>query len=166
MRDSKMLGVLRGVAQETDFLANGISYDFIQVNLSFSKKGIVRGLHYQLKPMEQGKLVYVISGRVYDVAVGIRIDSLWFCKHVGVTLEPGYALWILPGFTHGFQALKDTYSLYLVTKEYSPQHERCIKWDDSDINISWPIKDDIILSEKDKKRPLLKEAEMNFICPI
>jgi dTDP-4-dehydrorhamnose 3,5-epimerase len=72
--------------------------------------------------MEQGKLVYVVSGRVYDVAVDIRRGSPWFGKYVSAVLEPGYALWIPPGFVHGFQALEDIYLLYLVTKEYSSQH--------------------------------------------
>jgi dTDP-4-dehydrorhamnose 3,5-epimerase len=112
--------------------------------------------------MEQGKLVYVLSGRVYDVAVDIRIRSPWYGRYVGVFLEPGQALWIPPGFAHGFQALEDTYFLYLVTKEYSPQHERCIKWDDPEIKIEWPIKENVILSEKDRRCPPLKEAEMNF----
>jgi dTDP-4-dehydrorhamnose 3,5-epimerase len=155
-------GFFAELYKRSDFLTNNIPYDFVQVNLSFSKRGVVRGLHYQLKPMEQGKLVYVISGRVYDVAVDIRRGSPWFGRYVGVNLEPGYALWIPPGFAHGFQALEDTYFLYLVTKEYSPQHERCIRWDDPQIRIQWPIKEGIILSEKDKRCPPLKEAETNF----
>jgi dTDP-4-dehydrorhamnose 3,5-epimerase len=155
-------GFFAELYKRSDFLTNDIPYDFVQVNLSFSKRGVVRGLHYQLKPMEQGKLVYVISGSVYDVAVDIRRGSPWFGRYVGVNLEPGYALWIPPGFAHGFQALEDTYFLYLVTKEYSPQHERCIRWDDPQIGIQWPIKEGIILSEKDKRCPPLKEAETNF----
>jgi dTDP-4-dehydrorhamnose 3,5-epimerase len=155
-------GFFAELYKRSDFLTNDIPYDFVQVNLSFSKRGVVRGLHYQLKPMEQGKLVYVISGSVYDVAVDIRRGSPWFGRYVGVHLEPGYALWIPPGFAHGFQALEDTYFLYLVTKEYSPQHERCIRWDDPQIGIQWPIKEGIILSERDKRCPPLKEAETNF----
>ncbi|MET1160011.1 MAG: dTDP-4-dehydrorhamnose 3,5-epimerase [Thermoprotei archaeon] len=159
-------GFFAELYKRTDFLAGGIPYDFVQSNLSFSRKGVVRGLHYQLKPAEQGKLVYVINGKVYDVAVDIRKNSPWFGKYVGVVLEPGQALWIPPGFAHGFQALEDTYLLYLVTKEYNPQLERCVKWDDPEIGISWPIKEGVILSEKDKKCPLLKEAETNFGYPI
>jgi len=162
IRFSDERGFFTELYKRTDFLANDIPYDFIQVNLSFSKKGVVRGLHYQLKPMEQGKLVYVVSGRVYDVAVDIRIRSPWYGRYVGVFLEPGQALWIPPGFAHGFQALEDTYFLYLVTKEYSPQHERCIKWDDPEIKIEWPIKENVILSEKDRRCPPLREAETNF----
>ncbi|MEM1541424.1 MAG: dTDP-4-dehydrorhamnose 3,5-epimerase [Ignisphaera sp.] len=155
-------GFFAELYKRTDFLANDVPYDFVQVNLSFSKKGVVRGLHYQLKPMEQGKLVYVITGKVYDVAVDIRRGSPWFGKYVGVILEPGNALWIPPGFAHGFQALEETYFLYLVTKEYSPQHERCIYWNDPEIGINWPIKENITISEKDSKCPSLKEAETNF----
>ncbi|MBE9391237.1 dTDP-4-dehydrorhamnose 3,5-epimerase family protein [Fervidicoccus fontis] len=112
--------------------------------------------------MEQGKLVYVLRGKVYDVAVDIRMGSPWFGKYVGAFLEPGLALWIPPGFAHGFQALEDTYFLYLVTKEYSPSHERCIRWNDSMIGIEWPLNEGIVVSEKDGKCPSIEEAETNF----
>ncbi|MDW8036207.1 MAG: dTDP-4-dehydrorhamnose 3,5-epimerase, partial [Candidatus Korarchaeum sp.] len=141
---------------------NEILYDFVQVNLSYSKFGVLRGLHYQLKPMEQGKLVTVISGRVIDVALDIRVGSPWYGKHVAVELVPGTLLWIPPGFAHGFQALEESYFLYLVTKEYSPQHERCIRWDDPELGIEWPIREGVIISEKDSRCPPLKGAETNF----
>ncbi|MEM1983624.1 MAG: dTDP-4-dehydrorhamnose 3,5-epimerase [Sulfolobales archaeon] len=163
---SDLRGFFAELYKRTDFLASGIPYNYVQVNLSFSKKGVVRGLHYQLKPMEQGKLIYVISGKVYDVAVDIRRGSPWFGKHVGVFLEPGYALWIPPGFAHGFQALKDTYLLYLVTKEYSPQYERCIYWNDHQLGINWPITENTIVSEKDSKCPGFRNSETNFNYPI
>ena len=168
----KMFNDQRGFFSElwkrTDFLANGVSYGFVQTNLSYSRPYVVRGLHYQLKPFEQGKLVYVIKGKVYDVAVDIRKGSPWFGKHVVVTLEPGYALWIPPGFAHGFQALEESYFLYLVTKEYAPEYERCIRWNDPELRIEWPIKDEnkVIVSEKDRKCPSFKEAETNFTYPI
>ncbi|MEM0369013.1 MAG: dTDP-4-dehydrorhamnose 3,5-epimerase, partial [Desulfurococcaceae archaeon] len=92
-----------------------------------------------------------------------RHGSPWFGKYVGVVLKPGYALWIPPGFAHGFQALENSYFLYLVTKEYSPHSERCIKWDDHDIGIDWPIKENVVVSEKDSKCPPLKYAETNFM---
>lgn len=155
-------GFFAELYKRTDFLANGIPYDFVQVNLSFSKKGVVRGLHYQLKPMEQGKLVYVISGKVFDVAVDIRRGSPWYGKYVGVILEPGHAVWVPPGFAHGFQALEDTYFLYLVTKEYSPQYERCIYWNDQELRIAWPIRENIIISEKDSRCQLFRYVETNF----
>jgi len=107
----------------------------------------VRGLHYQLRPAEQGKLVYVVSGKVFDVAVDIRRGSPWSRKYVVVTLEPGYALWIPPGFAHRFQAIEETYFLYLVTKKYNLQLERCIKWNDPEIRVPWPIRDHAIPSE-------------------
>jgi dTDP-4-dehydrorhamnose 3,5-epimerase len=154
--------------RRSDFLANGVSYEFVQVNLSYSRPYVVRGLHYQLKPFEQGKLVYVIKVRVYDVAVDIRWGSPYYGRHVGATLEPGYALWVPPGFAHGFQALEETYFLYLVTKEYTPEAERCIKWNDPDLGIDWPLKDEdkVIMSDKDRRCPSFKEAETNFEYPI
>lgn len=158
-------GFFKEMYKKTDFSANGIPFDFVQVNLSRSSMGVVRGLHYQLKPMEQGKLVSVVRGRIFDVAVDIRRGSPWFGKYVAVELseENHYALWIPPGFAHGFQALEnDTLVLYLVTKEYSPAHERCIRWDDPEIGINWPIREGVILSDKDKKGAFLREAETNF----
>jgi len=88
-----------------------------------------------------------------------------FDEYVAIALEHGYALWIPPGFAHGFQALEDTYFLYLVTKEYNQQLERCIRWDDPEIGIQWPIKDNVVLSERDRKCPLLREAGTNFVYP-
>jgi dTDP-4-dehydrorhamnose 3,5-epimerase len=127
---------------------------------------VVRGLHYQLRPYEQGKLVYVVRGKVFDVAVDIRRGSPWFGKHVAVVLEPGMALWVPPGFAHGFQALEETLLLYLVTKEYSPEHEACISWRDPGIGIEWPMGEGVIVSDKDAKCPPLKEARNNFNYPI
>jgi len=155
-------GFFAELYKRTDFLSEGIPYDFVQANLSFSRRGVVRGLHYQLRPMEQGKLVFAIRGKVFDVAVDIRKGSPWFGKFASAVLEPGLALWIPPGFAHGFQAIEDAYFLYLVTKEYSAQHERCIAWSDPEIGIPWPIKENVVLSEKDRKCPPLREAETNF----
>ena len=154
--------------KRTPFLAVGIPYDFVQVNMSFSRRGVVRGLHYQLKPMEQGKLVMVLRGRILDVAVDIRRGSPWYGRYVAVELssEDHRILWIPPGFAHGFQALEDSLVLYLVTKEYSPEHEACIAWNDPDIGIPWPIRDDVIVSEKDSECPPLGSARNNFEYPI
>jgi len=161
-------GFFMELYKRTPYLAEGVPYDYVQVNLSMSRRGVVRGLHYQLRPMEQGKLVTVLRGRIVDVAVDIRRGSPWYGKHVMVELsaqEPRL-LWIPPGFAHGFQALEDnTLVLYLVTKEYSKEHERCIKWDDPEIGIQWPIRENIVLSEKDRKCPPLREAETNFTYP-
>ncbi|MGC8910304.1 MAG: dTDP-4-dehydrorhamnose 3,5-epimerase [Fervidicoccaceae archaeon] len=155
-------GFFAELYKRSEFSSKELPSDFSQLNLSFSKSGVVRGLHYQLIPMEQGKLVYVLRGKVYDVAVDIRMGSPWFGKYVGAFLEPGLALWIPPGFAHGFQALEDTYFLYLVTKEYSPSHERCIRWNDPIIGIEWPLNEGIVVSEKDGKCPSIEEAETNF----
>ncbi len=159
-------GFFKEIYKRTDFLANEIPYDFVQANMSLSKKGVVRGLHYQLRPMEQGKLVTVPRGRILDVAVDIRKQSPWYGKYVAVELSSKNhrALWIPPGFAHGFQALEDdTLVLYLVTKEYSPEFERCILWNDPAIGINWPLKRDVILSRKDRECPYLTHAESNFI---
>ena len=123
-------GFFMELYKRTPFLAEGIPYDFVQVNLSYSKKGVVRGLHYQLKPMEQGKLVTVLKGKIVDVAVDIRKGSPWFGKYIMIEISADNPklLWIPPGFAHGFQALEESLVLYLVTKEYSPEHERCITW--------------------------------------
>lgn len=159
-------GFFAELYKRTEFLSGGVPYGFVQVNLSFSRAGVVRALHYQLKPMEQGKLVYVVSGRVFDVAVDIRRGSPWFGRHVSVVLEPGFALWVPPGFAHGFQALEDSYFLYFVTKEYSPQHERCIFWRDPDLGIRWPRVEGAVVSGRDSRCPLFREAETNFEYPL
>jgi dTDP-4-dehydrorhamnose 3,5-epimerase len=157
-------GYFKEIYKRTPFLSEGIPYDFVQANVSLSRRGVVRGLHYQLRPMEQGKLVTVLRGRILDVAVDIRRESPWFGRYVAVELSEDnhYLLWIPPGFAHGFQALEDdTVVLYLVTKEYSREHERCIRWDDPSIGIEWPLKP-AILSKKDKECPTLDKAETNF----
>lgn len=160
-------GFFMELYKRTPFLSEGIPYDFVQVNVSFSRRRVVRGLHYQLKPMEQGKLVTVLRGRIVDVAVDVRRGSPWYGKYVMVELsaEEPKLVWVPPGFAHGFQALEDSLVLYLVTKEYSREHERCIRWDDPEIGIPWPIRENIILSEKDEKCPPLRKAETNFQYP-
>ena len=167
--EPKVFGDERGFFMETykasEFRKSGISYDFVQDNHSRSQKGVLRGLHYQLRPMEQGKLVRCVRGRIWDVAVDIRKDSPWFGKWVAVELseENKLMLWVPPGFAHGFVALEDgTEVVYKVTKEYAPELDRGIIWNDPDLAIDWPIEDPI-LSEKDRKLPRLKEAENNFI---
>ena len=134
--------------------ATGLKRCFVQDNHSKSSRGVLRGLHYQLPPMEQGKLVRVIQGEVFDVAVDIRKSSPTFGQWVGVHLsaENKRQLWIPEGFAHGFLTLSDTAeSLYKTTNYYSPQHEEAIAWNDPDLNIQWPRVDSIILSAKDEK---------------
>lgn len=118
----------------------------------------MRGLHYQLPPKEQGKIVAVIKGRILDVAVDIRKSSESFGKYVYAELSENnhYMLWIPPGFAHGFQALEESTIVYFITyNEYSPLHERCINYS----IINWPIKN-IVVSEKDAKCPPLNKAEV------
>ena len=134
--------------------ATGLKRCFVQDNHSKSSRGVLRGLHYQLPPMEQGKLVRVIQGEVFDVAVDIRKTSPTFGQWVGVYLsaENKRQLWIPEGFAHGFLTLSDTAeSLYKTTNYYSPQHEEAIAWNDPDLNIQWPQVDAVILSSKDEK---------------
>ena len=136
---------------------------FVQDNQSRSRMNVLRGLHYQLEPMAQGKLVRVVKGAVFDVAVDIRRSSPTFGEWFGVELseENFKQLWIPPGFAHGFLALTDPADLlYKVTEYYAPDHDRSIRWDDPDIGIEWPLEDDPILSEKDADAPYLRDAEV------
>ena len=145
--------------KESEFSANKINAKFVQDNVSFSTKGVLRGLHYQQKPKEQAKLVSVISGEIFDVAVDIRKDSITYGKWVGQILsEKNHEMLYIPeGFAHGFCTLSDTANvLYKVTNEYSPENELGIIWNDPNLSISWPIKN-LIVSEKDKKLPILKK---------
>jgi len=152
--------------RESEFRKNGIVSHFNQQNHSCSTRGVLRGLHYQLAPMAQGKLVRVAKGVVYDVAVDIRKGSPTYGKYVGATLSAtNHAmLWVPPGFAHGFVALEDdTHFLYNVTNEYSPQHERGIRYDDPSIGIEWPIPSaERTVSPRDLALPLFPESESNF----
>lgn len=144
--------------------ATGLKRDFVQDNHSKSSKGVLRGLHYQLPPMAQGKLVRVVQGEVFDVAVDIRKSSPTFGQWVGVHLsgENKRQLWIPEGFAHGFLTLSETAEfLYKTTSYYSPQHERSIAWNDNDIGIEWP-KIDMApkLSSKDLSGITLNKAEL------
>lgn len=150
--------------KKTDFKKVGIDFNFCQDNHSKSKKGVIRGLHYQIPPMEQGKLIRVIRGSLLDVVVDIRKNSPCFGKYIAIELSENnqYILWIPPGFAHGICIMEDdTELLYKCTSEYSPQHERGILWNDPTISINWPITDPI-LSEKDTKYPRLTEAKDYF----
>lgn len=132
--------------------ATGLDVDFVQDNHSKSAKNVLRGLHYQLPPKAQGKLVRVVQGEVFDVAVDLRKGSKSFGKWVGETLsaENKKQMWIPPGFAHGFLTLSDTAEfLYKTTDYYAPEHERCIRWDDPAIGIAWPLDGVPSLSAKD-----------------
>ena len=144
--------------------ATGTNHEFIQDNHSRSSKGVLRGLHYQLPPHAQGKLVRVISGAVFDVAVDIRRSSPTFGQWVGAELsaENHRQLWIPPGFAHGFVVLSDTADfVYKTTAYYAPESDRGLLWNDPDIAIAWPQLDiDFSLSEKDQHQPAFKQAEL------
>ncbi|AAY81012.1 dTDP-4-dehydrorhamnose 3,5-epimerase [Sulfolobus acidocaldarius] len=153
----------RGLLMELFKRSNFIFIDsIVQVNYSYSKKGVIRGLHYQLKPKEQGKLVTVIDGKIYDVAVDIRRGSPWYGKFVSEILVPGKMLWIPPGFAHGFQALENSHVVYFISgNDFSPPSEAGIRYDDPDIGVNWPIQNPIV-SQKDLRWPSLKECKNNF----
>jgi dTDP-4-dehydrorhamnose 3,5-epimerase len=143
----------------------GFEDEFVQDNESFSARGVVRGLHYQIEPRAQGKLVRVTSGAIFDVAVDIRESSATFVEWFGIELtgEEGNQLWIPPGFAHGFLALTDGAEVaYKTTDSYSPEHERTIRWDDPTIGIQWPTGrvGDIVVSRKDARAPALADAEV------
>lgn len=141
----------------------GIAAQFVQDNHSRSAKGVLRGLHYQIE-QAQGKLVRVVQGAVFDVVVDIRKNSPTFGQWVGVELsaENFKQLWIPPGFAHGFLVLaNNTEFLYKTTNYYAPAHERCIAWNDPDINIQWPLNGEIPnLSAKDQQGVSLVQAEL------
>lgn len=132
--------------------AAGAHVDFVQDNHSKSSRNVLRGLHYQLPPKAQGKLVRVVQGEVFDVAVDLRKDSKTFGQWVGEVLsaENKRQLWIPAGFAHGFLTLSETAEfLYKTTDYYSPEHERCIRWDDADLGIQWPLSSQPLVSGKD-----------------
>ena len=155
---------LESFKQELFNQATGTQHDFIQDNHSRSSKGVLRGLHYQLNPHAQGKLVRVITGAVFDVAVDIRRSSPTFGRWVGaeLTAENHHQLWIPPGFAHGFVVLSDTADfVYKTTAYYAPETDRGILWNDPDIGIEWPQLDiPFSLSDKDQKQPAFKLAEV------
>lgn len=143
----------------------GLSYNFIQDNHSLSvEAGVLRGLHYQLNPKAQTKLVRVLRGAIYDVVVDIRKDSSTFGQWIGVILSESNKRQLLvpKGFAHGFCTLvPNTEVLYKVDEYYSPENDRGILWNDPALGIDWPVSNPI-LSEKDQKHPLLKDADINF----
>ncbi len=167
--EPRVFGDDRGFFMETykksDFLKVGIKEEFVQDNHSKSIKGVLRGLHYQLEPKAQGKLVRCIRGKIFDVAVDIRKNSPTFKKWVGVELSEDNKLmvYVPPGFAHGFLTLSEEAEvLYKTTEEYAPELDSGIIWNDEDIGVNWPVDmvDRIILSEKDKKLPNLKNAKI------
>lgn len=131
---------------------------FVQDNHSRSVKNVVRGLHWQVAPKAQGKLVRVVHGEVFDVAVDLRDGSATYGQWVGEILsaENKKQLWIPPGFAHGFLTLSESADfLYKTTEYYSPEHERSVRWNDPTIGITWPVTGDVLLSPKDSVAPFL-----------
>jgi dTDP-4-dehydrorhamnose 3,5-epimerase len=147
---------------ERDLAVLGLKRCFVQQNQSRSIRGVVRGLHYQLiRP--QGKLLHVTRGAIFDVAVDIRRGSPSFGKHVSVELndENHRVFWVPEGFAHGFQVLSETVDLtYMATDYYEPEGERSIRWNDPELAIQWPLAGMPLLSPKDKRGKLLREAEV------
>ena len=141
----------------------GVDLEFIQDNHSQSKKGVLRGLHYQLPPNPQGKLVRVVAGEIFDVAVDIRKNSPTFGEWVGefLSAENKKQLWIPPGFAHGFLAMTDhTDVIYKVTGNYSKADERSILWNDPDLAIQWPEISELCISTKDERGDAFKDADL------
>lgn len=162
----KVFGDERGFFLESynrrSMAALGIDFDFVQDNHSRSAKGVLRGLHYQVK-QAQGKLVRVVAGEVFDVAVDLRRTSPTFGRWVGMTLsaENKRLAWIPPGFAHGFYVLSDYAEfLYKATDYYAPEHERSLLWNDPAIGIEWPLSVEPVLSGKDSNGLPLSAAEV------
>jgi dTDP-4-dehydrorhamnose 3,5-epimerase len=146
------------------FARNGLFMEFVQDNESKSKKGVVRGLHFQYPPFEQGKLVRVVRGAVLDVAVDLRKNSPWYGKYTTVILtsENKWMYWIPAGFAHGFLTLKEgTLFSYKCTQLYNKQHEGCIRWNDPDLGIQWGISNPVV-STRDNQAPIFRD----FISPF
>lgn len=151
-------GAFAEVFKASEFQTYGLGGSFVQVNYSRSGKGVLRGLHYQKPPKAQAKLMAPASGEIFDVAVDIRPDSTTYKQWVGVTLssEKKNMLWVPVGFAHGFQVLSEIAEVmyFVAGSEYAPDSEAGLAWNDPGLGIDWPI-DDPILSEKDKRYPVL-----------
>ncbi len=163
----KVFGDNRGFFMESykksEFVKNGINVDFNQDNHSKSTKGVLRGLHYQAKPYSQAKLVRCVKGRIYDVALDLRPQSLTFKKYVKVELsdENHQMLFIPAGFAHGFVVLsQDAELLYKTTSEYNPDADRGLLWSDDEINVDWGIDFEPVLSDKDKNQPKMSQINI------
>ena len=166
--EPQVFGDNRGYFMETynenDFIENGINIKFVQDNQSASRRGVLRGLHFQ-KTYPQTKLVRVLTGEVYDVAVDLRKGSKTYGKYVGVVLsgENKKQFLIPKGFAHGFLVLSEYAEFaYKCDDFYHPEDEGGILYSDEDIGVSWPDVGEVILSEKDKKNPRLRESHMSF----
>ncbi len=169
--EPKAFGDARGFFMETwnrrRYVEAGLPGEFVQDNVSFSQHGVLRGLHYQ-HPNAQGKLVYVLQGEVFDVAVDVRVGSPSFGRWVGVTLsaENRRQFWVPPGFAHGFCVTGETALFcYKCTELYAPEHEGSILWNDPAIGIAWPLEHPT-LSAKDAAAPPLAELSPARLPPL
>jgi dTDP-4-dehydrorhamnose 3,5-epimerase len=165
----KVFGDARGFFLEafklSDFRARGLELRVVQSNHSRSTRNVLRGLHYQLNPHAQGKLVRCLEGAILDVAVDVRQGSPSYGKWVGaeLTSENQRLIYVPPGFAHGFCVTSEIAQIiYYCTEEYSPEHERGIIWNDPAIGIAWPVENPV-LSDKDRIAPLLKDVENTFV---
>ena len=164
--EPRVFGDARGFFMETwqqrRYAEVGMPEQFVQDNISFSRRGILRGLHYQ-HPQGQGKLVYVLQGEVYDVAVDIRVGSPHFGRAMGLILsaENKRQFYIPPGFAHGFCVTSETaLFVYKCTEFYNSALEGCVRWDDRQLGIDWPLREPL-LSDKDKVAPSLREISLD-----
>ena len=145
------------------FKERGLEFEFVQDNISVSKKGTIRGLHYQLPPASQGKLVMVPSGKILDIAVDIRQNSPTYKQHVSAILssENRHMMFVPTGFAHGFSVLSDEATVYYKCNDYyNKKLERGIKWDDPELGVNWRVESPI-LSDRDKNLPYLSEMDEN-----
>ena len=151
-------GIYKKIYFKNDFVDNVIDTSFSESSFIYSKKGCVRGLHFQTVD-SQGKLIHVVKGSIYDVIVDLRPKSKTFTKHIEILLRDrdNILLYIPPGFAHGFQSLNESIFFYQSTGKYNPEYCGGINWMDKDLNIKWPILDNVIVSEKDAKLPALSE---------
>ncbi len=166
--EPKVFGDERGFFFES-FNANvfeqltGRSTDFVQDNHSRSSRGVLRGLHFQLAPKAQAKLVRVVQGEIFDVAVDVRPESKTFGRWVSQTLsaENKKQMWIPEGFAHGFLTMSETAEvLYKTNGLYAPEFERCVLWNDASIGIEWPMTEGLVISEKDRAGQALSECQL------
>ena len=167
MRFDDLRGYFSEIWSDRLFREKVANVTFVQDNLSKSaKKGTVRGLHFQKAPFAQGKLVHVVTGAIFDVAVDIRKGSPTYRRHVAITLDSKEAaqLWVPPGFLHGFCTLEDdTVVLYKATSYYSASHDAGVLWNDPDLDIGWPVEaGSAVLSDKDRCHPCLGDLPNFF----
>lgn len=157
-------GFFKEVYREDAFAEAGITARFVQDNVTLSVHGVLRGLHYQLPPAAQGKLVGVVRGRIFDVAVDLRVGGPTYGKWVSriLDVDRGEMLWVPPGFAHGYCVLSETADvMYKVTAPYRPELSRGLRWNDPALGIQWPVADPI-LSDADQRQPTLARCENTF----